>query len=319
MKILHDMLKQIILVLFLFIIQMLCLWAYKIPNEALLYISFMEGSMMLCYFILVWINKQRTLKHLQESDYKTFLAEHMHNYKDEEIQRILQEAVEELHQQKQLYHKEKKEREQYFQLWIHQIKTPIFAMRMLSDHMEDGKHKNQMRSELFKIERYTQMALNYQRLDDDYLFEQCYLHDIVQEALRSYSTLFIEKGLCLDYTYEEDDIIYTDRKWMRFVIEQILDNAIKYTQQGTIHVHCHKAEVLIEDEGCGIASEDLKLILRKGYTGKLGREQKQATGMGLYFVKEICQRLHAELRITSQKQQGTCVSIHPVTKKLLER
>lgn len=131
--------------------------------------------------------------------------------------------------------------------------------------------------------------------------------------------MFIEKGLCLDFSYDEDDEIYTDRKWLCFVIEQLLDNAIKYTQHGTIHVRCSKDEVSIEDEGCGIASEDIVLIKQKGYTGKLGREKKQATGMGLYFVKEICERLHIKWQISSQWQHGTKVSLYPVKERLMDR
>lgn len=88
--------------------------------------------------------------------------------------------------------------------------------------------------------------------------------------------------MCLDFSYDEDDEIYTDRKWLCFVIEQLLDNAIKYTQHGTIHVRCSKDEVSIEDEGCGIASEDIVLIKQKGYTGKLGRE-KTSNRHGIIF------------------------------------
>lgn len=319
MKLLHDLSGSVCLLLTMVIVQVICLWTFEIEKEIIEYILFMEISMLLCYIGIAWVKRRAEIKQLQECNHVSFLERKALTAKDKEIQRIIKKLEEEYYSQKQSYQKEKKEREQYFQLWIHQIKTPIFAMHMLNEHMQDEKRKKQIRAELFKIERYTQMALSYQRIDDDYIMEKCCLHTIVQEALRTYSTLFIEKGLCLDFSYDEDDEIYTDRKWLCFVIEQLLDNAIKYTQHGTIHVRCSKDEVSIEDEGCGIASEDIVLIKQKGYTGKLGREKKQATGMGLYFVKEICERLHIKWQISSQWQHGTKVSLYPVKERLMDR
>ena len=311
MKLLHDLSGSVCLLLTMVIVQVICLWTFEIEKEIIEYILFMEISMLLCYIGIAWVKRRTEIKQLQECNHVSFLERKALTAKDKEIQRIIKELEEEYYSQKQSYQKEKKEREQYFQLWIHQIKTPIFAMHMLNEHMQDEKRKKQIRAELFKIERYTQMALSYQRIDDDYIMEKCCLHTIVQEALRTYSTLFIEKGLCLDFSYDEDDEIYTDRKWLCFVIEQLLDNAIKYSgDHPCVTIDCWKENdnfvIAVRDNGIGIPKREQKRIFRAFYRMNT-RCVRRTTGfgLGLTFVRKVVDTYGGDIQVESKVGVGS--------------
>lgn len=207
----------------------------------------------------------------------------------------------------------------YYSLWAHQIKTPIAAMRVLLQSWEeeqtpgDQTHLKELKLELFKIEQYVEMVLSYLRLGDmasDMMLQWYSLDDIVRQAVRKYSQMFILQKMKLDFTPSED-MVLTDEKWLVFVVEQLLSNALKYTRAGSISVYADKsrgAEVLvIEDTGIGIQEEDLPRVFEKGFTGYNGRKDKKSTGIGLYLCKTVMDRLGHGLWIESEVGAGTRV------------
>ena len=197
----------------------------------------------------------------------------------------------------------------YYTLWGHQIKTPIAAMGLLLNR-EDSAMARQLQVELLRTEQYVDMALNYLRLNaevDDFRFERLPLKPQVSAAARRFAAQFVEKRLSLRVEVPDDLLVLTDGKWLRFVLEQLLANALKYTAEGGIHIGWDEAtqELMIQDTGRGIRPEDLPRVFELGFTGFTGRVDQQATGIGLYLCRRICQRLNHSLTIQSTLAEGT--------------
>lgn len=204
---------------------------------------------------------------------------------------------------------EMSERMDYFTLWAHQIKTPIAAMRLLLQSQQ-AADSGEMSAQLFLIEQYVELALSYQRLDSgmkDLVLKSYPLDEIVKKALKKYARLFILKKLTLRYEPVNVSVL-TDEKWLCFVIEQILSNAIKYTKQGGVLIEMAGENTLaIRDTGIGVSAEDLPRICERGYTGYNGRADSKSTGIGLYLCKRVMDRLGHGLRFESQAGHGMSV------------
>ena len=190
----------------------------------------------------------------------------------------------------------------YYTMWVHQIKTPISAMKLLIQTSE-SEISSDLSSELFKIEQYVEMVLSYIRLgsnENDFVIKEYDLDNIVRQAIRKYAPLFIRKKINVDFqptTYK----VLTDEKWLVFVIEQLLSNAIKYTNKGKISIYSlENKKLVIEDTGIGISKEDIPRIFDKGFTGYNGRTDKKATGLGLYLCKNILDKLSHKISIESE-------------------
>ena len=212
------------------------------------------------------------------------------------------------------YDEKKQDMSDYYTMWTHQIKTPIAALRLLLQ-------EKQPLEELFKIEQYAEMALHYARLDSlsaDLLFKTQDIYEIVKQAVKKYSILFIGSGL--SFTMEEFSChAVSDEKWLSFVVEQILSNALKYTSHGRIRIYGLDRQgretnkeayfVVIEDSGIGIRQEDLPRIFERGFTGYNGRLYKKSTGIGLYLCKQVFDRLSHTIDIESSVGEGTKVTL----------
>ncbi len=205
---------------------------------------------------------------------------------------------------------ERQETMDYFTLWVHQIKTPIAALRLILS--EDTAHDREALSEVFSIEQYVGMVLSYLRLSGDttdLVIRRCDLDGLVRQAVRKFAPLFIRKKLSLEYA-PMDCRVLTDEKWLSFVLEQLLSNAVKYTKEGSIRIYLEEPDTLvIEDTGIGIGPEDLPRIWERGFTGGNGRLDKTATGLGLYLCREICGKLSHTLSIDSEPGAGTRVRL----------
>ena len=199
----------------------------------------------------------------------------------------------------------------YYTVWVHQIKTPIAAM-CLTLQNEDTPFSRRLNSDLFRIEQYVEMVLAFLRLDSpatDYVIREQELDGIIRSAVRKFAGEFIGRKLRLDYTPVHLKVI-TDEKWLCFVLEQLLSNALKYTREGGIRIYLEQPRTLcIADTGVGIAPEDLPRIFENGYTGYNGRADKKASGLGLYLCRSICTRLGHRISASSSTDSGTVVRI----------
>jgi hypothetical protein len=195
----------------------------------------------------------------------------------------------------------------YYSTWVHQIKTPIAVMRMQLQG-EDTEENRALLAELFRIEQYVEMVLSYIRLGSsqtDFVFQEYELDAIIRQAVHKYAPQFVYNRVRL--VYEPVTIrVLTDEKWLLFLIEQILSNAIKYTPKGTVTITVSPEQVLsIADTGIGIAPEDLPRIFEKGFTGYNGRADKKATGLGLYLCKQTADKLGIRLWAKSTPGEGS--------------
>lgn len=202
---------------------------------------------------------------------------------------------------------ERSESMDYYMTWVHQIKTPISVMRMVLQS-EDTKEHRELLAELFRIEQYVEMVLSYLRLNSessDYVFQEYDLDQIIKQAVHKYASQFVRKRIRL--VYEPVNVsVLTDEKWLLFIMEQLLSNAVKYTQQGTVTITVTTDKILkISDTGIGIAPEDLPRIFEKGFTGYNGRADKKSTGLGLYLCKTAADRLSHTISVQSEVGKGT--------------
>lgn len=213
-----------------------------------------------------------------------------------------------------------KESMDYYTTWVHQIKTPISTMKMMLEG-EDSEESRSLLSELFRIEQYAEMALSYIRLGEDssdYVFREYDLDGIIRDSVRKYAPQFIRKKIGLNYGGTDVKVL-TDEKWLRFVIEQVLSNSIKYTREGSVTITVTPEKVLkIADTGIGIAPEDVPRIFEKGFTGYNGRSDKKSTGLGLYLCKTACSRLSHKISAESEPGKGTVISIDLSSEKVTE-
>lgn len=199
----------------------------------------------------------------------------------------------------------------YYTLWSHQVKTPLAAMDLLLQ--EPTPSREQLRQELVKMSQYVDMALQYQRLEQgsDLVLRTCPLDDIVRDALKRTSALFIHKKLQLHWQPTGLRVL-TDEKWLAFVLEQLLTNAVKYTPTGgsvTIRSEASPLCVWVEDSGIGIRPEDLPRVCEWGYTGQNGRAGRNSTGIGLALCRQAMEMLGHKMTITSTPGKGTQVRL----------
>lgn len=230
---------------------------------------------------------------LLEADYQVMI-----NKLGRELERITEE-----------YSEEKKDAEDYYTAWVHQIKTPIAVMKLkLSD---DTPENHALSAELFRIEQYVDMVLQYIRLGsdiNDLVIKEYSLDDIIKESVRKFAPQFVEKKLRLDYVATDESIV-TDRKWFSCILEQFLSNAIKYTGEGTISITVANDKLTVSDTGIGIAAEDLPRIFEKGYTGNNGRIGQKSSGLGLYLAKKAADMLSLSISAQSEVGKGSSFTI----------
>ena len=206
----------------------------------------------------------------------------------------------------------------YYTLWAHQIKTPIAAMRLTLQN-EDSTLSRRLKSDLSRVERYVEMVLAYLRLEGsstDYEHREYELDNIIRGAVKKFSGEFIDRHLSLDLKPTGMRVL-TDEKWLSFVLEQLLSNALKYTPEGKISIYSKDPSTLcIEDTGMGIAAEDLPRIFEHGFTGYNGRTDKHASGLGLYLCKRIINKLGHSISAQSEPGKGTAMSLDLSRKKI---
>lgn len=199
---------------------------------------------------------------------------------------------------------------EYYTLWVHQIKTPISAIDLILQSQDTPEYL-ELRSELFKVQQYVEMVLCYLRLESessDFVFRSCGLDSVLREAIRTYAGQFIRRRVKLIYAPVDKQVL-TDAKWLQFVVEQLLSNALKYAPGGTVTISMAGDSLIIQDDGIGIAPEDLPRIFEKGYTGFNGRGVQRSTGIGLYLCNRVMKRLGHGLTVESQVGQGTRVTL----------
>lgn len=219
----------------------------------------------------------------------------------------------------------------YYSMWVHQIKTPISAMKLLLEVEREelgqlicddeqsqyllSDNMDSFEDELFRIEEYVSMALQYQRVsstENDFVLEKVGVDGVIRDTIKKYAKIMIRRHIGINYSGTGQEV-YTDGKWLAFMLEQILSNAIKYTPQGFVTIETAEEKdrffITIKDTGIGIKAEDLPRVFEKGYTGYNGHADKKATGIGLYLCRQMADKLGHTIRMESEIGKGTKVWI----------
>lgn len=214
-------------------------------------------------------------------------------------------------------------------LWVTTLCMQYWGFRKRTEQYEKESKEKQdaavCRQELFKIESYVEMALNYLRFEEmsnDLVLERNSLEQLVRQVVKKYAAIFIYNHISIQLEHLNYTVL-TDEKWFCFALEQILSNALKYTKQGSVKISAEETEnglqIFVKDTGIGIKREDLPRIFEKGFTGYNGRMDKKASGLGLYLCKGVCEKLGHEIRVVSEEGEGTTVILTLQLEKVQQR
>lgn len=291
----------------------LIFWLYGLPGEAIAYLLCLccigTSFWAVLSFVRFW-RKHKILRKMEEAIFVT--AEDLPETTtliEEDYQHLIQRLVRENRQRQAAADSMLEDLTSYYTLWVHQIKTPIAAMDLLLQAGPD--RATEMEIELQKIAQYVDMVLQYLRLDStdkDLVLQRCQLDAVVRQTVRKYAKLFILKKIQLVFQETKWEVL-SDEKWLCFLLEQLLSNALKYTPEGgKISIFLEgETNLVIADTGIGIAPEDLPRVFEKGFTGNNGRMDKKATGIGLYLCRRVTNLLGHTISIASEPGVGTQV------------
>lgn len=292
---------------------------YRIRMDAVKYAFLLSFFWLLAYAAVDFIRYKRRHEELIMSERRAVEGfEDMPapiGIMEEDYQRIIRELYKDKLEIESRSRISRQEMNDYYSMWVHQVKTPIAALRVLLQSHEQTESEEElalvreMKMELFKVEQYVEMVLTYLRMESmssDLVFDLYPLDGLIRQAVKKYSQMFIMKKIKLNYV-PLDKKVLTDEKWLVFVLEQLLSNALKYTKEGSISIYEEKGYLIIEDTGIGIYPEDLPRVFEKGFTGYNGRRDKKSTGIGLYLCKTVMDRLRHPLWIESEPDKGTKV------------
>ena len=221
-------------------------------------------------------------------------------------------------EQIQMYKRKQAEHLTFINQWVHQMKTPISVIHLILQENEGEPYVENIRQELERISRGLNMALNMARLtnfEHDFTVETVLLHSIAIEVVNEQKRYFIRKKVYPEVRIDSNMTVKSDKKWLKFIVEQLLVNAIKYTEGENKKViisayDSEKGKVLeVKDRGVGIPKQDIRRVFEPFYTGENGRKFGESTGMGLYLVSEVCKKLGHQIEIESKRGEGTTVRI----------
>lgn len=212
--------------------------------------------------------------------------------------------------------KSEKEYKEFVELWVHEIKTPITTLELQIHQIEDFKEKRKLENEVRSINRLVEKVLYYARssfVEKDFLIEKISLKEMVEETIKENARELIQSGVQVEMK-ELDQRVYADKKWMKFILSQIIMNSIKYKNQDAKIIFQGKKDkewvtLYVKDNGIGINNEDIERIFEKGFTGKNGRNTKKSTGMGLYLCKKLCNRMNLSIAAESKEGEGCSMMI----------
>ncbi len=212
--------------------------------------------------------------------------------------------------------------------WIHEMKTPVSVIKLMLENEKDKnieeitrKNYESIEEEIEKLSNGLEMALHTLRINDfelDFKVEEVSLNEIIRTVINENKSTFIVNSIYPKLVAEENVIVKSDKKWVKFIISQLLSNSIKYTkvkENGDKNIILHiyeengKTILSIRDKGVGIPKGDLDRVFEPFFTGKNGRKYLESTGMGLYLLKDICDKLGHGIKVESIEGKGTTVSI----------
>lgn len=314
------------------IITILFLYAIQVNGQVILIISLLQWGMVLASLIIEYLRRSTYYHRLEQTleglDQKYLLTEII----DEPLfmdGKILYETLrivdKSMADNVNRYRISQNEYKDYIEMWVHEIKTPLAASKLIISNNLNEVTKS-LQKEIEKVEGFVEQALFYARSttpEKDYIIKELNLQDCVTKVIRKHSKSFIYQKIKLQLD-DLDMFIFSDSKWLEFILDQIITNALKYTPKETGEIHIwtttgdNAVSLHIQDNGSGISSSELGRIFDKGFTGTNGRLNEKATGMGLYLCKTLCKKLYLGIHADSILGQGTTITLDfPISKLML--
>ena len=308
-----------------------CIWAvlsgavfaavfalYGIRMEAAWYpilITALFGVIMLAAGFVRYDKRRRNMERILSSDGifpdAADILPKAESLEEEDYHELLGKMEAAFRKKKGEWDASRRDMDDYYATWVHQIKAPIAVMKVMLQQ-EDTPENRELSAELFRVEQYAEMALCYVRLGEgasDLVIQEYDLDTIIRKAVRKYAGQFIRRRIRLVYEGTAVQVI-TDEKWLSFIIEQLLSNAVKYTSEGSVTIAVEDGKKLsVTDTGIGISPEDMPRIFEKGYTGYNGRLDKKSTGIGLYLCRKAAEKLGHVLTAESEPGKGSRFTI----------
>lgn len=286
-------------------------WLYELPATPVVNLTYLSLALCLICAIVDFIKYRAKLNDLRRGVGESTQIVPENAVEAEYIKQI-KDLRRELRDSGDKFASKYNEMVDYYTIWAHQIKTPISALSLTAQNIDDDDLRESLMTQIVRIEDYADMVMGYIRLDsesNDLVFAKQSVENIVRQEVKKQRPAIVAKGLSLDFQGGEHEAV-TDARWLGFAVGQVLGNSIKYTSKGKITITCDCESIVIEDEGMGIAAEDLPRVFEKGYTGYNGRGDKKSTGIGLYLVKRTMDLLGGDIKIESEVGKGTKVTLY---------
>ena len=322
---LKDKIIQISLILFALITIEILLLAYPLGKFIKIYISAIILILYFASIIIEYIIKNNfykkllgTLDKLDEKYLATEIIKEPNFYEGKLLKESLEEIDKSMVDNVNKYKFLQEDYKEYIEMWIHEVKIPLSASKLIIENNKSKATKS-IDEELDKIENYIEQALYYARsntANKDYIIRKYNLKDIVTECIRKNKTALIQDKIIIN-EHDIDIDVYTDSKWAIFILNQIIQNSIKYRKNDVvakieIYASLEKENIIlhIKDNGMGIEEGEIQRVFEKGFTGTNGRKlNKKSTGIGLYLCKKLCDKLRIGIKIESKKDIGTKIKL----------
>ena len=318
---LKEKVSYLVSIIFLQITIAIFLMPYNVNKVIIMYIIFVPIIITMLMIFLEY-NKKKNFYNsvdskLSELNEKYLLSEVIDVpsfLEAEKLEEYVRDLGRSMIENVNKYKFSQKEYKEYIEMWIHEIKIPISVVKLIIENNRNDVTKS-IEEEIDKIENFIEQALFYARssnVEKDYSIKKATLKDIVNESIKRNKNILIQSDININ-VHDLDNIVYTDSKWIIFILNQIIQNCIKYSKDINKQIEIYskefnqRIELYIIDNGIGIDSSDLPRVFDKGFTGKNGRIiSKKSTGIGLYLCKKLCDKLGMGIEITSKINETTC-------------
>lgn len=313
----------LIINLVLFFIVAIFMYIANVPKSIIIIVFSIWFLPLVSYIVIELIKSKRYFDSinnvLENLDKKYLLPEVIDeaNFIEGKIlNNILKTLSKDMNERVKYFKDEQLEYREYIETWVHEIKTPIASTKLILEN-DDSKLSERVNYEIRKVENYIDQVLYYARSSDvskDYIIKEFDLRAVVMKSIKSNSRDFINKKIKLELK-EVSGKIFSDAKWIEFIINQVIVNAIKFSEanKGVVEIYSEEYEnnivLTIKDNGVGISDKDIDRVFEKGFTGENGRRFGKSTGIGLYLCKNLCRKLGLGITITSKVNEGTKVNI----------
>lgn len=313
--------KTLIVIVNILMMVLLSLYLFAIGNSTsdIFLIIFVWIFVLILSFFLQYYRRKRfleqllhTCESLEERYLVIELMDKPQTVEDIVYQRVLRLSNKSMIEKITRIQSERKEYKEFVEQWVHEIKTPLAAMKLICDNNK-SIISQKLLEKLERIEGYVEQALYYARsetAEKDYLVQEISLEGVVADAIRGNKQLLLNHKISINTDCPH--LVFTDSKWISFILNQIIVNAVKY-HATSLQFHTTKIRngvaLSVRDDGIGISEEDLPRIFDKGFTGENGRRFNKSTGLGLYLCKRLCEQLGLEIDVSSKKGVFTEVQL----------